>query len=130
MLNKYQEKRREQWIKVNSFKQNERYMVKIFNRFQFVENDMMSHKKNNTFKFSINNEGDYDVLITNDIGKSYRIVINADEFSYKILEENLASNKTHKPKYHEVKTIKAIRSDDAIIDVMRFLTSKDVSRNN
>jgi hypothetical protein len=130
LLNKYQEKRKQQWLKINSFRQNERYMVKIFNKFELVEDDVSSnHKKNNTFKFNINSLGDYDVLVTTDLGKTYRIVINVDEFSYKILEESFALNRTHKPKYHEVKEIKTIQSDDGIIDCLRYLTGKDIGKD-
>jgi len=109
------EKKRKNWIKRNSIKQNEEFIGKILCSYQI------------TYEITCNCYGDYDVFITY-LLKKYKIEIDTENMLYKLLVgRDIYNNPKHK---HRFKLIKVFEGEDLIFDIIKYLIKINKSKNN
>lgn len=99
------------WLKRNSIRKNEDYIIKLLNHYGITD-----------YQFTINPFGDEDIIICSYMNKKYKIQINEEEFAYNLLEFNLANNHGYKEKYHILD--KFYGNDSALIDIFKYIKNK------
>lgn len=101
-----------EWFVKNSIKKNEIYVTILLNKYGFIVGTNCT--------ITADAYGGYGISLSNYLGKSYRIEVDAESRSYKLFGKNTVGGIKEKHRYH---LVKSFYGDTAIEDILKFIKS-------